>query len=82
MYKQKRRRNIFGKPRNDNYMVNVCDDVVLSKHTQGPSEENKQNVKKMVQKHEKGKPEDSHYTPHQDMKQSISLVIMNSEKTW
>jgi hypothetical protein len=32
-------------------MVNVCDDVVLLKHTQGPSEENKQNVlQKKVQK--------------------------------
>jgi len=25
--------NRYGKPRNDNYMVNVCDDVVLLKHT-------------------------------------------------
>jgi len=38
--------NRYGKPRNDNYMVNVCDDVVLLKHTQEPSEENKQNVLK------------------------------------
>ena len=36
----------YGKPRNDNYMVNVCDDVVLLKHAQGPSKENKQNVLK------------------------------------
>ena len=77
--------NRYGKPRNDNYMVNVCDDVVLLKHTQGPSEENKQNVlqkKKKYKRHEKGKPENSHYTPHQDMEQSISVVIMNYEKTW
>jgi hypothetical protein len=35
--------NRYGKPLNDNYvyMVNVCDDVVLFKHTQAPNEENK-----------------------------------------
>jgi hypothetical protein len=41
---RRRRRNRYRKARNDNYMVNVCDDVVLFKHTQAPSEENKQNV--------------------------------------
>lgn len=60
MYKPRRREeeqkknfvtsmNRYGKPRNVNYMVNVCDDVVLFKHTQGHSEENKQNVQNMVQ---------------------------------
>jgi hypothetical protein len=72
--------NRYGKPLNDNYMVNVCDDVVLFKHTQAPNEENKQN--KWYKWDEKGKLEDSHYTPHQDMRQSISVVIMNYEKTW
>jgi hypothetical protein len=43
---RRRRRNRYGKPRNDNYMVNVCDDVALFKHTQATSEENKQNVLK------------------------------------
>jgi hypothetical protein len=44
MYKpRRRRRNRYGKTRNDNYMVNVFDDV-LFKHTQASSEENKQNV--------------------------------------
>jgi hypothetical protein len=38
--------------------------------------------KKSYKWHEKGKPEDFHYTPHQDMKQLISVVIMNDEKTW
>ena len=36
--------NRYGKPRNDNYMINVCDNVVPFKHTQGLSEENKQIV--------------------------------------
>jgi hypothetical protein len=28
--------NRYGKPLNDNYMVNVCDDVVLFKHIRHP----------------------------------------------
>ena len=36
--------NRCGKPSDDNYIVNVCDDVVLFKHIKGPSEENKQNT--------------------------------------
>ena len=36
--------NRCGKPRDDHYIVNVCDDVVVFKHIKGPSEENKQNT--------------------------------------
>ena len=42
--------NRYGKPRNDNYMVNVCDDVVLFKHTHKDSvkKTNKMCKKKMA----------------------------------
>ena len=42
--------NRYGKPRNDNYMVNICDDVVLFKHTHKDSvkKTNKMCKKKMA----------------------------------
>lgn len=54
----------------------------LSTHKDPVKKTNKMCYKKKYKRHEKGKPENSHYTPHQDMKQSISVVIMNDEKTW
>jgi hypothetical protein len=69
----------YGKHRNDNYVVNVCDDVVLFKHTH---KDWVKKTNKMLQMTWERKIWDSHYKPLQDTKQSISVVIMNDEKTW
>jgi hypothetical protein len=54
----------------------------LSTHRHTVKKTNKMCKKKWYKWNEKGKPEGSRYTLHQDMKQSMSVVIMNYEKTW